>query len=107
MTEPNGCSTDFSLARLQSLEETLHKQVSTHGGEAKLRQVIAAKGFSKVRHATETPFNMVLEAARKVLRQTCTRECKRGRAVNRMEMTACTEKASGSVRPPRPHGRIT
>ena len=30
--------------------------------EAKLRAVITAGGFRKVRRATETPFNMVLEA---------------------------------------------
>jgi hypothetical protein len=31
-------------------------------GEAKLREVITAGGFSGVRRTTETPFNMILEA---------------------------------------------
>ncbi len=33
-------------------------------GEAKLREVIGAGGFSKIRRAAETPFNMILEARR-------------------------------------------
>jgi len=36
--------------------------LGAQAGEAKLRAVITAGGFSKVRRATETPFNMVLEA---------------------------------------------
>jgi hypothetical protein len=31
-------------------------------GEAKLREVITAGGFPSVRRATETPFDMILEA---------------------------------------------
>jgi hypothetical protein len=31
-------------------------------GQARLREVIGAGGFQSVRRATETPFNMVLEA---------------------------------------------
>jgi hypothetical protein len=31
-------------------------------GEGKLREAIMAGGFRNVRRATETPFNMVLEA---------------------------------------------
>ncbi len=31
-------------------------------GEAKLREVISVGGFINIRRATETPFNMVLEA---------------------------------------------
>jgi hypothetical protein len=32
------------------------------GGEARLRQVVAAGGFSRFRRAAATPFNLVLEA---------------------------------------------
>jgi hypothetical protein len=31
-------------------------------GEARLREVITAGGFTRFRRATETPFNIVLEA---------------------------------------------
>ena len=31
-------------------------------GEARVREVIGAGGFQSVRRATETPFNMVLQA---------------------------------------------
>ena len=37
-----------------------HKRAQA--GEAKLREVITAGGFATVRCATETPFNMILEA---------------------------------------------
>jgi 2-polyprenyl-3-methyl-5-hydroxy-6-metoxy-1,4-benzoquinol methylase len=36
--------------------------LGAQAGEAKLREVIMKGGFSKVRRATETPFNMILEA---------------------------------------------
>jgi 2-polyprenyl-3-methyl-5-hydroxy-6-metoxy-1,4-benzoquinol methylase len=36
--------------------------LGAQAGEARLRDVIAAGGFTRVRRATETPFNMVLEA---------------------------------------------
>ena len=36
--------------------------LGAQAGEARLRDVIAGAGFSRVRRATETPFNMVLEA---------------------------------------------
>jgi hypothetical protein len=31
-------------------------------GEARLREVLEAAGFTRVRRATQTPFNLVLEA---------------------------------------------
>jgi SAM-dependent methyltransferase len=36
--------------------------LGAQAGEAKLRETIQSGGFSKVRRATETPFNMILEA---------------------------------------------
>lgn len=36
--------------------------LGAQAGEARLREVIQKGGFSKVRRATETPFNMILEA---------------------------------------------
>jgi hypothetical protein len=36
--------------------------LGAQAGEAKLREVIQKGGFTKVRRATETPFNMILEA---------------------------------------------
>jgi 2-polyprenyl-3-methyl-5-hydroxy-6-metoxy-1,4-benzoquinol methylase len=36
--------------------------LGAQAGEAKLREVITAGGFRNVRRATETPFNMILEA---------------------------------------------
>jgi 2-polyprenyl-3-methyl-5-hydroxy-6-metoxy-1,4-benzoquinol methylase len=36
--------------------------LGAQAGEAKLREVIESGGFSSVRRATETPFNMILEA---------------------------------------------
>ena len=45
-----------------SLAQEVGAALGAQAGEAKLREVITAGGFSKVRRATETPFNMVLEA---------------------------------------------
>ena len=45
-----------------SLAQEVGAALGAQAGEAKLRAVITAGGFSKVRRATETPFNMVLEA---------------------------------------------
>jgi hypothetical protein len=36
--------------------------LGAQAGEAKLREVIQKGGFSTVRRAAETPFNMILEA---------------------------------------------
>ena len=38
-----------------------HKKVA-QAGEKKLREVVSQGGFTKIRRAAETPFNMVLEA---------------------------------------------
>jgi len=45
-----------------SLSQEVGAALGAQAGEAKLREVIKGAGFSSVRRATETPFNMVLEA---------------------------------------------
>jgi 2-polyprenyl-3-methyl-5-hydroxy-6-metoxy-1,4-benzoquinol methylase len=45
-----------------SLAQEVGAALGAQAGEAKLREVISAGGFSRVRRATATPFNMVLEA---------------------------------------------
>ncbi len=45
-----------------SLSQEVGAALGAQAGEAKLREVITASGFSQVRRATETPFNMILEA---------------------------------------------
>jgi 2-polyprenyl-3-methyl-5-hydroxy-6-metoxy-1,4-benzoquinol methylase len=45
-----------------SLAQEVGTGLGAQAGEAKLREVIKSGGFKTVRRATETPFNMVLEA---------------------------------------------
>ncbi|HEY0184185.1 MAG TPA: class I SAM-dependent methyltransferase [Rhodopila sp.] len=45
-----------------SLAQEVGLGLGAQAGELKLRQVISAGGFSRLRRAAETPFNMVLEA---------------------------------------------
>jgi 2-polyprenyl-3-methyl-5-hydroxy-6-metoxy-1,4-benzoquinol methylase len=45
-----------------SLSQEVGAALGAQAGEAKLREVISAGGFRNVRRATETPFNMILEA---------------------------------------------
>jgi SAM-dependent methyltransferase len=45
-----------------SLSQEVGAALGAQAGEAKLREVISAGGFRHVRRATETPFNMILEA---------------------------------------------
>jgi 2-polyprenyl-3-methyl-5-hydroxy-6-metoxy-1,4-benzoquinol methylase len=45
-----------------SLSQEVGAALGAQAGEAKLREVIAGGGFRSVRRATETPFNMILEA---------------------------------------------
>ena len=45
-----------------SLAQEVGAALGAQAGEARLREVITAGGFASVRRATETPFNMVLEA---------------------------------------------
>jgi SAM-dependent methyltransferase len=45
-----------------SLSQEVGAALGAQAGEARLREVITAGGFRNVRRATETPFNMILEA---------------------------------------------
>jgi len=45
-----------------SLSQEVGLGLGAQAGEAKLRQVVTQGGFTRFRRATETPFNMVLEA---------------------------------------------
>jgi ubiquinone/menaquinone biosynthesis C-methylase UbiE len=45
-----------------SLSQEVGAALGAQAGEAKLREIITAGGFSSVSRATETPFNMILEA---------------------------------------------
>ena len=45
-----------------SLAQEVGAALGAQAGEAKLREVISVGGFSIIRRATATPFNMVLEA---------------------------------------------
>jgi len=45
-----------------SLSQEVGAALGAQAGEAKLREVVEAAGFNTVRRATETPFNMILEA---------------------------------------------
>jgi 2-polyprenyl-3-methyl-5-hydroxy-6-metoxy-1,4-benzoquinol methylase len=45
-----------------SLAQEVGEALGAQAGEAKLREVLSAGGFTRVRRATEGPFNMVLEA---------------------------------------------
>jgi len=45
-----------------SLSQEVGLALGAQAGEARLREVLAQGGFSRVRRAAETPFNMILEA---------------------------------------------
>jgi SAM-dependent methyltransferase len=45
-----------------SLSQEVGAALGAQAGEARLREVVTAGGFSRCRRATETPFNLVLEA---------------------------------------------
>lgn len=45
-----------------SLDQPVAEALGAQAGEARLTEVIKSGGFSNIRRATETPFNMVLEA---------------------------------------------
>src|SRR5262249_21394417 len=45
-----------------SLSQEVGLALGTQAGETRLREVILSGGFSRVRRATATPFNLVLEA---------------------------------------------
>jgi hypothetical protein len=45
-----------------SLSQEVGAALGAQAGETRLREVIGGAGFGSVRRATETPFNMILEA---------------------------------------------
>jgi SAM-dependent methyltransferase len=45
-----------------SLAQSVGTALGAQAGEARLREVVTAGGFTRVRRAAETPFNMILEA---------------------------------------------
>jgi hypothetical protein len=45
-----------------SMSQEVGLGLGAQAGETRLRKVLAAGGFSRVRLATSTPFNLVLEA---------------------------------------------
>ncbi len=45
-----------------SLNQEVGAALGAQAGEARLREVLSEAGFSRIRRATETPFNMILEA---------------------------------------------
>jgi hypothetical protein len=45
-----------------SLSQDVGLGLGAQAGEKKLKEVITAGGFTKFRRATETPFNLILEA---------------------------------------------
>jgi hypothetical protein len=45
-----------------SLDQEVGEALGAQAGQAKLSEIVAGGGFSRVRRATEGPFNMVLEA---------------------------------------------
>jgi hypothetical protein len=45
-----------------SLDQEVGEALGAQAGEAKLTEVLTGAGFTRVRRATEGPFNMVLEA---------------------------------------------
>ena len=44
-----------------SLSQEVGAALGAQAGEARLREVVTEGGFTRVRRATETPFNLVLE----------------------------------------------
>ena len=45
-----------------SLSQQVGRGLGAQAGEAQLRAVLSEAGFTTVRRATETPFNLILEA---------------------------------------------
>lgn len=45
-----------------SLDQEVGEALGAQAGEARLREVVTSGGFTRFRRATETPFNMILEA---------------------------------------------
>jgi hypothetical protein len=45
-----------------SLSQEVGLGLGAQAGEARLREVVLAGGFTRFRRATQTPFNLILEA---------------------------------------------
>ena len=45
-----------------SLDQEVGLALGAQAGEARLREVVTEGGFTRFRRATETPFNLILEA---------------------------------------------
>lgn len=45
-----------------SLSQEVGLALGAQAGESRLREVVTAAGFTRFRRATETPFNLILEA---------------------------------------------
>ncbi|MGH9565274.1 MAG: SAM-dependent methyltransferase, partial [Candidatus Angelobacter sp.] len=50
------------LCTPSSLSQEVGAALGAQAGEGRLTKVLNAAGFTRVRRATETPFNLVLEA---------------------------------------------
>jgi hypothetical protein len=50
------------ICTANALSQEPGKALGAQAGEPALREVLVEAGFSRVRRAAETPFNMVLEA---------------------------------------------
>ena len=50
------------ICTANALSQEPRKALGAQAGEPALREVLEEAGFSRVRRAAETPFNMVLEA---------------------------------------------
>jgi SAM-dependent methyltransferase len=55
-------SASTSLCVPNALSQGGHRALGAQAGEARLSEVLAEAGFSRVRRAAQTPFNLVLEA---------------------------------------------
>jgi hypothetical protein len=56
------CAASTMICPPASLPQEGQAALGTQAGEKKLREVIWAGGFTRIRRAAATPFNMVLEA---------------------------------------------
>ena len=81
-----------------SLSQEVGAALGAQAGEAKLREVITAGGFRNVRRATETPFNMILEARRLATRHR--RRRYRGGSYSAAAATCCCSAAVAKNRRP-------
>jgi phage terminase small subunit len=50
------------IRTLASMSREVGLAPGSQAGESRLREVVTAGGFTRFRRATETPFNLVLEA---------------------------------------------